>query len=115
MSCDHSLGHVIQWANHDQSLRLEEATKKKILDRIEDKVSSGSGTWIDWQYLMDAVELLRKVSLSLSLTHTHTHTLSFILLLQCRYTLKYTYPYAYYSEGTRKDLVSLFDDHKLMT
>ena len=55
-------GHVTQWANHDQSLRLEEDTKRKILNRIEEKVSSGSGTWIDWQYLMDAVELLRKVT-----------------------------------------------------
>lgn len=53
--------HVTQWANHDQSLRLEEETKRKILNRIEEKVSSGSGTWIDWQYLMDAVQLLRKV------------------------------------------------------
>ena len=26
--------------------------------------------------------------------------------LQCRYTLKYTYPYAYYMEGPRKELVS---------
>ena len=52
---------MTQWANHDQSLRLEEATKRKILDRIEEKVANSSGTWIDWQYLMDAVELLRKV------------------------------------------------------
>ena len=28
------------------------------------------------------------------------------MTLQCRYTLKYTYPFAYYSEGSRKDLVS---------
>ena len=27
--------------------------------------------------------------------------------LQCRYTLKYTYPYAYYLEGDRKPLVSI--------
>ena len=52
---------MIQWANHDQSLRLEEQTKKKIIDRMEEKVAKGSGTWIDWQYLLDAVELLRKV------------------------------------------------------
>lgn len=42
------------------------------------------GTWIDWQYLLDAANLLAK----------------------CRYTLKYTYPYAYYMEsGSRKELV----------
>ena len=52
---------MTQWANHNQSLRLEEETKKKILDRVEEKVASCSGTWIDWQYLFDAVELLRKV------------------------------------------------------
>lgn len=44
-----------------------------------------AGTWIDWQYLLDAANLLAK----------------------CRYTLKYTYPYAYYMEcGPRKELVS---------
>ena len=31
----------------------------------------------------------------------------YLLTLQCRYTLKYTYPYAYYMEGERKALVSL--------
>lgn len=50
-----------QWANHDQSLRLEETTKRRIQDRIEEKVTAGCGTWIDWQYLIDAVSLLRKV------------------------------------------------------
>jgi ariadne-2 len=51
----------MQWANHDRSLSLEEATQKKIVDRMEEKVASGDGTWIDWQYLLDAVSLLRKV------------------------------------------------------
>jgi ariadne-2 len=46
---------------------------------------NASGTWIDWQYLLDAAALLAK----------------------CRYTLQYTYPYAYYMEpGPRKELVS---------
>ena len=46
---------------------------------------SGSGTWIDWQYLFDSAKLLAK----------------------CRYTLQYTYPYAYYMElCPRKQLVS---------
>lgn len=49
------------------------------------------GTWIDWQYLLDAANLLAK----------------------CRYTLKYTYPYAYYMEaGSRKELVSLLVRHR---
>ena len=53
---------LLQWANHDQSLKLEESTRRKILARIEDKVAARSGTWIDWQYLLDAADLLRKVS-----------------------------------------------------
>ena len=45
---------------------------------------SGCGTWIDWQYLFDSAKLLAK----------------------CRYTLQYTYPYAYYIEPCpRKELV----------
>lgn len=71
-----------RWANHDQSLKLEETTRQKIMARIEDRVSSNSGTWIDWQYLLDAADLLRKA----------------------RYTLKFTYPFAYYMEGDRKPL-----------
>merc|ERR1712179_140039 len=48
-----------------------------------EKVMSGCGTWIDWQYLFDAAKLLAK----------------------CRYTLQYTYPYAYYIEPCpRKEL-----------
>lgn len=46
---------------------------------------AGTGTWIDWQYLLDAAALLAR----------------------CRYTLQNTYPFAYYLEsGPRKDLVS---------
>ena len=52
----------------------------------QEKVMSGSGTWIDWQYLFDAAKLLAK----------------------CRYTLQYTYPYAYYMElCPRKQLVDV--------
>ncbi|XP_064632911.1 potential E3 ubiquitin-protein ligase ariadne-2-like [Lineus longissimus] len=72
-----------RWENHAKSLKLEEQTLKKIKDRIHDKVMNNAGTWIDWQYLLDAASLLKK----------------------CRYTLQYTYPYAYYLEkGPRKQL-----------
>lgn len=65
-------------------MKLEEQTLEKIKARINAKVMTASGTWIDWQYLMDAASLLAK----------------------CRYTLQYTYPYAYYMEpGPRKELV----------
>ena len=36
--------HSTQWATHDQSLRLEQETGKKITMRVEDKVSKGSGS-----------------------------------------------------------------------
>ncbi len=49
------------------------------------------GTWIDWQCLLDAAGLLAR----------------------CRYTLQYTYPYAYYMEaGPRKELVTISTRHK---
>lgn len=67
-------------------MKLEAATLEKIKNRITVKVMEGSGTWIDWQYLLDASALLAK----------------------CRYTLQYTYPYAYYLlPGARKELVSM--------
>ncbi|XP_069142389.1 potential E3 ubiquitin-protein ligase ariadne-2-like [Argopecten irradians] len=72
-----------RYENHAKSLKLEEQTLSKITTRIQEKVMNNSGTWIDWQYLLDAAVLLRK----------------------CRYTLQYTYPYAYYMEKTaRKQL-----------
>ena len=66
-------------------MKLEAQTLAKIKSRINEKVMSCHGTWIDWQYLLDAAALLAK----------------------CRYTLQYTYPYAYYMEPSpRKELVS---------
>lgn len=75
----------MQWENHAKSLRLEEQTLQRIRERIQTKVMTGTeGTWIDWQCLLDAAALLAR----------------------CRYTLQYTYPYAYYMEtGPRKELV----------
>ncbi len=64
---------------------MEAQTLAKIRSRINEKVMGCCGTWIDWQYLLDAAALLAK----------------------CRYTLQYTYPYAYYMEPSpRKELVS---------
>ncbi|KAF4531397.1 hypothetical protein B566_EDAN009638 [Ephemera danica] len=80
------LYYVTSWENHSKSLKLEEQKLQKITKCINKKVmAASSGTWIDWQYLMDAASLLAK----------------------CRYTLQYTYPYAYYLEaGSRKELVT---------
>lgn len=72
-----------RWDNHMRSLRLEGKTFERIKWKINEKVMANSGTWIDWQYLLNAAELLAK----------------------CRYTLQYTYPYAYYMEpGANKSL-----------
>uniref|UniRef100_A0A1I8HLI3 RBR-type E3 ubiquitin transferase n=2 Tax=Macrostomum lignano TaxID=282301 RepID=A0A1I8HLI3_9PLAT len=68
------LHYFTRWDNHGKSLRLEADALKKIRDRIEERVMLSEGTWIDWQYLIVAAEMLRR----------------------CRYTLQYTYPYAYF-------------------
>jgi len=77
------LHYYERWENHSKSMKLEAQTLAKIKSRINEKVMSCHGTWIDWQYLLDAAALLAK----------------------CRYTLQYTYPYAYYMEASpRKEL-----------
>lgn len=77
---------ILQWENHSNSLKLEVEEKEEIKCKIEGKVLAMQGTWIDWQYLLNATELLQR----------------------CRYTLQYTYPYAYYLQESdcRKQLVS---------
>lgn len=77
------LHYYERWENHSKSLKLEEQTLEALKTRINQKVMNALGTWIDWQYLFTAAELLAK----------------------CRYTLQYTYPYAYFMEpGPRKEL-----------
>lgn len=72
-----------RWENHNKSLQLEAQTYQQIQEKIQERVMNNLGTWIDWQYLQNAAKLLAK----------------------CRYTLQYTYPYAYYMEsGPRKKL-----------
>lgn len=51
----------MQWENHRKSLELEKEMLKKINERIDEKVTQGEGTWIDWQYLKDAATHLTKV------------------------------------------------------
>lgn len=77
------LHYFERWENHCRSMKLEAVTLEKIKNRITEKVMSSCGTWIDWQYLFEAAHLLAK----------------------CRYTLQYTYPYAYYIQPSpRKEL-----------
>lgn len=78
------LHYYARFENHRQSLKMEEEMKIKIRAKIEEKISRCKGTWIDWQYL-----------------HSASH-----LLTKCRYTLQYTYPFAYFIEpSARKELV----------
>lgn len=67
----HVFLYIFQYENHAKSLKLEESTLFKIKTRIEEKVMNNSGTWIDWQYLLHAAVLLKKV-----------HTLP-LLIFQC--------------------------------
>jgi ariadne-2 len=81
------LHYYERWENHSKSLQLEEQTLERLKNRINEKVMKGlNSTWIDWQYLFTAATLLAK----------------------CRYTLQYTYPFAYYASmdptSSRKDL-----------
>nr|CUU99683.1 hypothetical transcript [Hymenolepis microstoma] len=78
------------WENHERSLRLEERHYKEIQNLIQSKLQAHEGTWIDWQHLLSAGETLRK----------------------CRYTLKYTYPYAYFrpsEENPASQTFALFE------
>ena len=81
------LHYYSRWKNHIQSLALEEQTRNQINTHIHEQIKQNKGTWIDWQYLLDAVDLL----------------------LKCRYTLKFTYAYAYFLEGPWKEV---FEHHQ---
>ena len=85
---------------------------------------SGSGTWIDWQYLFDSAKLLAKCRLVIRQYEYEILRIEYpwIVIIDvqmctpnqnlflCRYTLQYTYPYAYYMEQSpRKHLVRLKD------
>lgn len=45
-------------------MSLEEQTLERIKGRIDERVQMNAGTWIDWQYLIDAANLLQKVRLA---------------------------------------------------
>ena len=58
---------LFQYENHAKSLELEESTLQKIKLRSHEKAMNKNGTWIDWQYLTDAADLLKKVHVILLL------------------------------------------------
>ena len=80
VSLEKYLFYFSRWQNHTESQNLEAETRAKITSRIEHKVGENEGTWIDWECLLKACDLLE----------------------ECRHTLKYTYPYAYYLEAGGK-------------
>jgi ariadne-2 len=64
-----------RWINHANSLKLEKAYKEHCQSKINEKIiSKGCGTLVDWEFFTEAVDTLTRA----------------------RYTLQYTYPFAYY-------------------
>jgi hypothetical protein len=49
-------------------MKLEAQTLAKIKSRINEKVMGCCGTWIDWQYLLDAAALLAKCRYTLQVS-----------------------------------------------
>jgi len=43
-------------------LKLEEQTRAKLVEKIEQNINAQNGTYIDWQYLEKAADSLAKVS-----------------------------------------------------
>lgn len=68
------LHYFQRWDNHCRSLRLEKKFQKKLESIASKEIANRRGSWIDWEHLKDAAKLLAL----------------------CRYTLKYTYPRAYF-------------------
>lgn len=71
-----------RWINHSNSLKFEKALKEQCEQKIHEKIMNkvGGGTLVDWEFLSEAADTLTRA----------------------RYTLQYTYPYAYYSEGNNE-------------
>lgn len=68
-----------RWINHANSLKFERALKEQSLLKIQEKIMNraGGGTLVDWEFLIEAVDVLTRA----------------------RYTLQYTYPYAYFLDS----------------
>ncbi len=65
------------------------------MEKIEQNINVQNGTFIDWQYLEKAADSLAKVSFVIEIEIFYDD-----FIFQARYTLMYTYPYAYYQEDT---------------
>jgi hypothetical protein len=82
------LHYYQRWDNHCRSIRLEKKFQKKLEAIAKKEVEGKRGSWIDWEHLKKAGKLLA----------------------ECRYTLKYTYPRAYFMVNISHFLVSKFFD-----
>ncbi|CAF2890492.1 unnamed protein product [Rotaria sp. Silwood2] len=56
------LHYFERWDNHQRSLKLEEQTRAKLLEKIEQNINAQNETYIDWQCLEKAADSLAKVS-----------------------------------------------------
>ena len=73
-----------RWINHSNSLKFEKAFKEQCQLKIHEKImNKGGGTLVDWEFFTEAVDTLTRA----------------------RYTLQYTYPYAYYLEDNESKLL----------
>lgn len=72
------LHYYTRFTNHDQSLKMETEAKIKTEEKVKEMEMEGSNTWMDCQYLVEANEALH----------------------ECRYSLRYTYVYAFYLDKT---------------
>ncbi len=73
-----------RWINHANSLKFENAFKEQCQLKIEEKImNKEGGTLVDWEFLNEAVDSL----------------------VRARYTLQYTYPYAYYLDDNESKML----------
>jgi ariadne-1 len=86
------LHYYTRFTNHDQSLKMETEAKIKTEEKVKEMEMEGSNTWMDCQYLVEANEALH----------------------ECRYSLRYTYVYAFYLDKT-SNLKASSVDLKLAT
>ncbi len=73
-----------RWINHANSLKLEKEFKEKCELKVNEKImNKGGGTMVDWEFFFEAVDTLTRA----------------------RYTLQYTYPYAYFLENNESKML----------
>lgn len=73
-----------RWINHSNSLKFEKALRQQCQLKIQQKImNKEGGTLVDWEFLIEAVDVLTRA----------------------RYTLQYTYPYAYYLDNNETKML----------